>query len=95
MRMFKDFFEIGKFVKNLMHISLVGNLYKLIAKVLANILKRVMHKLINRAQNTFVEGRQIMDASLMANEGIDTKIKRKEKRVLCKLDIEKAYDQIN
>ena len=31
----------------------------------------------------------------MANEAIDTMIKRKEKGVLCKLDIEKAYDQIN
>ena len=36
-----------------------------------------------------------MDASLLANEVIDTLLKRKEKGVLCKLDIEKAYDQIN
>ena len=35
-----------------------------------------------------------MYGSLMANEAIDTMIKRKEKGVLCKLDIEKAYDQI-
>ena len=73
----------------------MGSLYKLIAKVLANRLKRLMHRLINRAQNALVEGRQIMDASLLANEVIDTMIKRKEKGVLCKLDIEKAYDQIN
>ena len=36
-----------------------------------------------------------MDASLLANEVIDTLLKRREKRVLCKLNIEKAYDQIN
>ena len=36
-----------------------------------------------------------MDASLLANEVIDTKLKKKEIGVLCKLDIEKAYDQIN
>ena len=115
MRMFKEFFEIGKLVKNLnttflvlvpkkggvedfkdfRPISPVGSLYRLLAKVLAYRLKRVMHKLINRAQNAFVEGRQIMDASLLANEVIDTLLKRKEKGVLCKLDIEKAYDQIN
>ena len=115
MRMFKEFLEIGEFVKNLnttfmvlvpkkggveelkdfRPISLVGSLYKLIAKVLANRLKRVMHGLINRAQNAFVEGRLIMDASLLANEVIDTLLKRKEKGILCKLDIEKAYDQIN
>ena len=36
-----------------------------------------------------------MNASLMANEVIDTMLKRKEKGILCKLDIEKAFDQIN
>ena len=50
----------------------MGSLYKLLAKVLANRLKRVMHWLINMAQNAFVEGRWIMDAHLMANEAIDT-----------------------
>ena len=76
-------------------ISLVGSLYKLIAKVLTNRLKKVMHSLINEAQNAFVKGRQIMDVSLLANEVIDTMLKRKERGVMCKLDIEKAYDQIN
>ena len=61
-------------------ISLVGSLYKLLVKVLANRLKRLMHKLINRAQNAFVEGRQIMDASLMVNEAIDTMIKKEGER---------------
>ena len=64
-------------------ISMVGSLYKLIAKVLAIRLKRVMHCLINEAQNTFVEGRQIMDASLLVNEVIDTMLKRKEREILC------------
>ena len=36
-----------------------------------------------------------MDVSLLANEVIDTMLKMKENGVLCKLDIEKAYDQIN
>ena len=36
-----------------------------------------------------------MDASLIANEVIDSMIKKKEKGILCKLDIEKAYDHIN
>ena len=44
-------------LKDFRIISLVGSLYKLIAKVLANRLKRVMHGLINRAQNAFVKGR--------------------------------------
>ena len=39
--------------------------------------------------------RQILDASLIANEVIDSWQKRKEKGLICKLDIEKAYDSIN
>ena len=76
-------------------ISLVGSLYKLIAKVLANILKKLMDRVVNKAQNAFVEGRQILHASLIANEVIDSMVRRKEKGTLCKLDVEKAYDKLD
>ena len=46
-------------------------------------------------QNAFVKGRQILDASLIANEVVEFWQKRKEKGLICKLDIEKAYDNIN
>ena len=115
MRMFKEFRETEKFVRNLntifivmvpkksgaenfkdfRPISLVGSLYKLLAKVLANRLKRVIGKLVNKVQNAFVEGRQILDASLIANEVIDSLMRKKERGILCKLDIEKAYDRIS
>ena len=85
----------AKDLKDFRPISLIGSIYKLIAKVLANRLKKVMNDLVNPAQNAFVEGRQILDASLIANEVIDSMQKRKERGILCKLDIEKAYDQIN
>ena len=38
-------------------ISLVGGLYKIMTKVLANRIKRVMDKVISKSQNAFVEGR--------------------------------------
>ncbi|WKA01615.1 hypothetical protein VitviT2T_019886 [Vitis vinifera] len=76
-------------------ISLVGRLYKLLAKVLANRLKKVVGKVVSSTQNAFVEGRQILDAALIANEAIDSLLKRNESGVLCKLDLEKAYDHIN
>ena len=81
--------------KDFRPISLVGSLYKLIANVLANRLKKVMSRLVNKVKNAFMEGRQILDASLIANEVIDSMMRRKEKGILCKLDVEKAYDKLN
>ena len=110
MRMFKEFHDSGKLVKSINNsfivmipkkggakdlkdfrpISSMGSIYKLLAKVLANRLKRVMGKLVNRAHNAFVGGRQILE-----NKVIDSMLRKKERGVLCKLGIEKAYDSIN
>ena len=45
--------------------------------------------------NSFRGLRQILDAMLIANEAIDTLLRRKERGLLCKLDIENAYDHLN
>ena len=44
-------------VKDFRPISLVGGIYKIISKVLANQLRRVAHGLISDSQNAFVKGR--------------------------------------
>ncbi|RVW53118.1 LINE-1 retrotransposable element ORF2 protein [Vitis vinifera] len=85
----------AKDLRDFRPISLLGGLYKLLAKVLANRLKKVLDRVVSADQNAFVRGRQILDASLVANEVIDYWYKRKEKGLICKLDIEKAYDNIN
>ena len=51
--------------KDLRPISLVGGLYKILTKVLANRIKRVMNKVISQSQTAFVEGRRILDAVLI------------------------------
>ncbi|RVW93827.1 putative mitochondrial protein [Vitis vinifera] len=76
-------------------ISLVGSLYKWLAKVLANKLKKVVGKVVSKAQGAFVEGRQILDAVLIANEAIDSVLKNNENGIMCKLNIEKAYDNVD
>ena len=63
--------------------------------MLANRIKRVMDKVISKSQNAFVEGRQILDVVLIANEIVDSTMRRKESGLGCKLDIEKVYDSIN
>ena len=63
--------------------------------MLANRLKLVVGKVVSKAQNAFVEGRQILDVALVANEVIDSILKSSEGTVLCKLDKEKVYDHVD
>ena len=81
--------------KDLRPISLVGGLYKILTNVLANRIKRVMSLIISQAQNAFVEGRQILDTVLIANEAVNSILRKKESGLLCELDIEKDYDHIS
>lgn len=42
-------------------------MYRWLAKVLANKLRKVVGKVVSSAQNVFIEGRQILDAVLIPN----------------------------
>jgi len=75
-------------------ISLVGAMYKIIAKVLAERIKKVLPSVINESQSAFLRDRGILDSVLTANEMVED-LRRKGRRGLClKVDFEKAYDSV-
>ncbi|GAU48313.1 hypothetical protein TSUD_405300 [Trifolium subterraneum] len=73
-------------------ISLVGSLYKILAKVLVNRLRLVMGSVISESQTVFVRDRKILNEILIANEVVDEARRAKKELMLFKVDFEKAYD---
>ncbi|GKV37508.1 hypothetical protein SLEP1_g45534 [Rubroshorea leprosula] len=76
-------------------ISLIGAMYKILAKLLANRLRKVLDKIIGEQQMAFIEGRQLMDGVVIANEVIDEAKRKRLKSFLFKVDFEKAYDKVS
>ena len=78
-------------------ISLCNMVYKLISKILANKLKRVLAAMIDELQSAFAPGRLITDNMLVAFETmhyIDQRKKGKEALIAIKLDMSKVYNKV-
>ena len=82
-------------MKDFRPISLVGSMYKIIAKVLYNRLKGVMDSIIGETQMAFVQNHQILDSFVIVEEIIQLWKKGSIGGLLVKLDFEKAYDSVD
>lgn len=81
-------------VKDFRPISLIGSLYKIIAKILANRLVGVLGDIVNEVQSAFVADRQILDGPFILNDVIQWCKTKKKQSLLFKVDFEKAYDSV-
>ncbi|RVX09418.1 Transposon TX1 uncharacterized 149 kDa protein [Vitis vinifera] len=86
---------LTKKISDFRPISLINSLYKIIVKVLSGRLRGVLHETIYSTQGAFVQGRQILDAVLIANEIVSEKRRSGEEGVVFKIDFEKAYDHVS
>lgn len=60
-------------LKDFRPISLIGDIYKIISKLLIEPLEKVVSILVDAHQMTFIKGRQIIDAILIDNECVDVR----------------------
>nr|GFB27867.1 RNA-directed DNA polymerase, eukaryota [Tanacetum cinerariifolium] len=84
----------AKFVKDFRPISLIGSVYKIIAKIFANRLGVVLTYLISDVQSAFVANRQILDGSFIFNELLSWCKFKKLNAIIFKVDFEKAFDSV-
>eukprot|EP00253_Pinus_taeda_P030826 PITA_30826 len=76
-------------------IALCNVIYKIIATLIAKILKPLLPSIISPEQTGFVEGRQILNGLVVAQEMIHSLNQQKRKGMMIKLDLSKAYDRLN
>ncbi|GJW15499.1 RNA-directed DNA polymerase, eukaryota [Tanacetum coccineum] len=81
-------------VKDFRPISLIGSIYKIIAKILTNRLVKVIGDIVSDVQSAFIKGRQILDGPFILNEVIQWCKRKKKHALIFKVDFEKAFDSV-
>ena len=75
-------------------ISLCKTGYKIISKVIASRLKKILPAIIPKNQGGFIKGRKILDNLVLVQEAIHSSCQRKEKGMVIKLDLSNAFDRV-
>lgn len=86
-----------QFMTDIRPISLCNVVYRIISKVLANRLKRIIDSVISDTQIAFIPGRLITDNIMIAHELIHfmkRKTTGKQGWMALKIDMSKAYDRV-
>nr|GEV88236.1 RNA-directed DNA polymerase, eukaryota [Tanacetum cinerariifolium] len=84
----------AKFVTDFRPISLIGSVYKVVTKILANRLTTVISDLISNTQSASVANRHILDGPFILNEVLAWCKRRRKQALVFKVDFAKAYDSV-
>ena len=76
-------------------ISLIGCMYKIVSKLLAKRMKKVLPTIIDETQYAFIEGRHLLQSALITNEIIEEARTSHKSCLVFKVDYEKAYDSVS
>ncbi|GKA38027.1 RNA-directed DNA polymerase, eukaryota, partial [Tanacetum coccineum] len=84
----------AKLVSDFRPISLIGSVYKVITKILANRLSLVISDLVSNTQTAFVKNRHILDGPFILSEALSWCKSKKKQALVFKVDFAKAYDSV-
>nr|GFB06436.1 RNA-directed DNA polymerase, eukaryota [Tanacetum cinerariifolium] len=84
----------AKFVTDFCPISLIGSVYKVVTKILANRLTMVISGLISNTQSAFIANKHIFNGPFILNKVLAWCKRRRKQAFVFKVDFAKAYDLV-
>nr|XP_017228424.1 PREDICTED: uncharacterized protein LOC108203774 [Daucus carota subsp. sativus] len=84
-----------KHVQEYRPISLINSSMKLLSKMLASRLSKVIGNIVSEEQTGFIKGRLITDGILMIGEIINSIKSKQSEGLIFKIDFEKAFDSVD
>nr|GEW58002.1 hypothetical protein [Tanacetum cinerariifolium] len=84
----------AKLVTDFRPISLIGSVYKVVTKILANRVATVISDLVSNTQSAFVVKRRILDGPFILNEVLSWCKRKRKQALVFKVNFAKAYDYV-